>query len=310
MADSTIDLRIEPARPGDEVFLPPAQRLVLPLTPEELISQPREEPAPDIFFQLEPAERTTPTLPAALKRQLVINVETTGVLPWESRILSIAYKDAAVPDMIPVAITGEDEEVLLRTFLDVVKLMQPDELIGYFISFDYRFILAKCMLYRLPAAEMLAAELRDVGQIMQQIKEAFVFGLNKPGTLDNWSRHLLGVGKLGTAEDVFAAWERKDLAYISQYNAVNVELTFGLWTLIRLVSDFPIGIFLEFQTSQGAGTEGASQPGSALAEIVARNERSGTKTIREKETLAEFTVPMDSTEYTSTLTGKLLKFPK
>jgi hypothetical protein len=56
--------------------------------------------------------------------------------------------------------------------------------------------------------------MRDIMQILQQVKEAFVYSLNKAGTLDEWGKALLGYGKYGIQEEVLQRFIRKDFEYI------------------------------------------------------------------------------------------------
>jgi hypothetical protein len=75
--------------------------------------------------------------------------------------------------------------------------------------------------------------MRDVMQILQQVKEAFVYGLNKAGTLDDWGKHLLGAGKYGAQEECLARFIRKDFEYVDAFNIRQVELVRDLYALLR-----------------------------------------------------------------------------
>ncbi len=174
-----------------------------------------------------------PRAPTPEDRPLVVDIETTGIKPWESRLVSIAMKDPMQPDSEPQIIMLDDESEMIKLFLDFYKAGGYNALIGYNLAFDYRYIWSRCLFYRLPCQEFYDAKLHDVMQILQQGKESFVFGNVPSGTLNDWATYLLGVPKLLTNEEYFEALERKDFELIAAYNKLDVEITFQLWSLIE-----------------------------------------------------------------------------
>jgi hypothetical protein len=170
---------------------------------------------------------------APYARELIVNIETTDVLPFAGRITSIAWIDLTDPAAEPKVITDEDEEGMLRAFLDWFDSKGFTRIIGFNASFDHRFIFTKAALYRRPCKLWADIQMRDIMQILQQVKEAFVYGLNKAGTMDEWAKHLLGYGKYGTQEEELARWIRKDYDYVSAFNINQVNIVYDLYALLR-----------------------------------------------------------------------------
>jgi hypothetical protein len=184
-------------------------------------------------------QKITPPRAVAGILPIVVDVETLGVNPWESRIICIGYKDPSIPDADPVVILDEDEEKILIEFLSAFTAGRYNQVIGFNTVFDYRFIFTRCLYYRISCKEFADASLYDIMQVMQQVKQTFVYGMNKSGTLDNWITFLLGVSKTMTFEEMLAAWEMKEYAQIIEYNMNDVQTEFILYSLIELVKQQP-----------------------------------------------------------------------
>ena len=167
------------------------------------------------------------------EKELLINIETTDLLPWLGRIYSIAFLDLSNPDAeIQVAILN-DEATLINGFIDFFETGGYTKLTGYNIAFDFRYIFAKMMKYRRPSKVFKNVELRDIMQIMKQVQEAFVFGFNKPGKLDEWGKFLLGRGKYGSQDLMLNKFISGDFDYCRAFQVRQIELSFDIYNLAR-----------------------------------------------------------------------------
>jgi hypothetical protein len=205
----------------------------------------------------------TPPKPPAGIVPLVVDIETTGANPWDSRIICIGYKDPADTLSDPVVILDEDEEKILIEFLSSYVSGGYNQLIMFNGAFDYRFIFARCLYYRIACKEFVDSYIYDIMQVVQQVKQTFVYSLNKSGNLENWIQFLLGVGKTMTLEELLAAWELKDYPKIIEYNMNDVQVEFILYALIELVKQGPF-IGKSFAVEEGAAG-GLSRPSTAPA---------------------------------------------
>jgi len=170
------------------------------------------------------------------EKELLINLETTDLMPTKGRIYSIAFLDLTDPAAeIQVAVSNE-EDALINGFLDFFEAGNYTKLVGYNVAFDYRYIFAAMMKYRRVSKAWKRAELRDVMQIMKQVKEAFVFGFNRPGTLDEWGKAILGRGKYGSQELMLKQYISGNFDYVRAFQVRQIELTRDLYSLSRFVS--------------------------------------------------------------------------
>jgi hypothetical protein len=168
-------------------------------------------------------------------RPLIVNVESTGLMPFDSAISSICCMDPLDPRTF-YEFYGSDEGKIIADFWNFWTSKGFNRMVGYQVSFDFRFIFAKAMRYGLELIDFDRIALTDVMQIMQQVKEAFVYGTNKAGTLDEWANYILGMQPPFTQADVIAAYPKKDWDKIREYNKYKCTATYGLyaaatWTL-------------------------------------------------------------------------------
>jgi len=224
----TAEVTVEEAPPGTEPFIPAEEKKIV----VELEKIP-EVPA-EIFWP-EPGKYQPAPYTAPVKRSMVLDMETTGALPWDSRIICIGAKDAALFDQEPVVFFHEDEKVMVTDFLNWFTAGGFNEIIGYNVSFDFRFIFSRCLFYQIQAPDFFAADLYDMMNVMKQVKQAYVFGFNKTGPLEDWMQFLWNEHKAMTIEELLEAYARKEYEPILDYNRQDVEYEFTLWLLVQYV---------------------------------------------------------------------------
>lgn len=226
------EVTVAEAPPGTEPFIPAeVKKIVVELEkiPEEVI-----EKGVEIFWP-ETGKYVPAPYVAPVKKSMVLDMETTGALPWDSRIICIGVKDAALFDQPPTVFFDEDEKVMVEQFLAWFTAGGFDEIIGYNVSFDFRFIFSRCMFYQIQAPDFFAADLYDMMNVMKQVKRVFVFGFNKTGSLEDWMKYLWDETKAMTIDEIMAAYTRREYEPILDYCKQDVEYIFTLWLLTQYV---------------------------------------------------------------------------
>lgn len=239
-----------------------------------LVNIPKTEPLPQagttvdtgeavktIFATLEPEEKdettywspgyldfyktvTPPYIPTFPKMpeyeeptgDLVINIETTGTRPWESRLICIGVLD---PNMLaPEAINfiTESEEQTLNEFMEWLAGTNYTTLVGFNVSFDYRFLYALMQKYRKNSPQWKEMKLYDLMQQQKQVKDSYVFGYNPTGTLEEWSTYLFGANPYAPQKQVFKWWKEKNVEEIVNFNSDKLIKAYYLWVLDKVVS--------------------------------------------------------------------------
>ena len=206
-----------------------------PYVPAYVSTPPAEIPPYNYSALNPPAFSIAPAEPYSkpLEKELLINIETTDVFPWKGRIYSIAYLDLTDPNAEIKVLSGDNEEELIKMFIDWFDAGNYSKLVGFKLTFDHRYIFAKMMLYRITNKKFYDIALRDVKQILDQVKEEFVYYPDKKGKLDDWGKMLLGRGKYGAQELMLRKYISGDFEYVQNFQIRQIELTRDLYNLAR-----------------------------------------------------------------------------
>lgn len=196
-----------------------------------------------------------PSYAAVTEKEIMINIETTDLKPWAGRIFSIAWKDLTTPGAETQVIVDEDEKGLLETFMNEFNAGNYKTIIGYNLKFDYQWIFNKLMLYRIPAKKFYETDLRDVFQLMSQIKEEFVYNARAYGKLDEYGKELLGIGKYGDQETLMRRFTAGDISYVEAFQLRQIEITQGLYQLFNYCSSQQASEPIPSITSPGLSPE-------------------------------------------------------
>jgi len=209
--------------------------IIVPLNPQG----PGEDPDPDDYNDLDPYvpdEYDEFDRLANPERDLLINIETSGLKPYESRIISIAWLDTTAQFPEIKVMTSKNEKELIDEFFNMFDNGNFTRLVGWNLSFDYRFLWGIAALYRRQVTKWAKIKLRDVQQIYQQVKEEFVYGFQKPDKMESWARFLFGTEKLFPQEEVLKRFIKGNFEAVDAFNLNQVRMLRDLYDLARFTS--------------------------------------------------------------------------
>ncbi len=166
-------------------------------------------------------------------KRCVIDIETTALHPAEGRIICIGIMDVDTEDV--KVFQREDEAWMIIEFLNYYRKGGFNEIIGYNILFDTRFIFGRCLKHGIMAAQFLNSRYTDLMHIMKSVRP--VYSTNRPGKLGEWADLILGDGngKITLEEDIKTLYEEGRIREIVQYNEVDVLVTYRLWERVQKV---------------------------------------------------------------------------
>ncbi len=194
-----------------------------------------------------PFVSAVPYIPAAkeptAKRSLVLNIETNGFDPLENRILSIGLQDSLSPDEAPTVLLAVRETDMLNSLFNIIKDGKYTELIGYGLSFDYRFILIKAMKYSIDCKEFFDCDLYDLEQAVAQGKFAFVYFPQKALKLSDTADFFWGYPKAFTDLEMMKYYASGDYDKVVEFTSSQITRILLLYYLFRKVSESPITSF-------------------------------------------------------------------
>lgn len=197
--------------------------------------EPIVTPGWKVPFLPGPARVEVEAVSKAIEPIYVLDIETTGLYPTTSRIIAIGVKDLRDPASPVMQFFDEDEEILIREFVKWFKAAKPTGLVGWGIGFDTKHIFYKLCSYRLELKEWELVKYYDLMDLFRRGTETPIYTLQKPDSLANASRYLLGREKMLTGAEVLQAWKRKDYELILEHNANDVEIISSLWQLVQFV---------------------------------------------------------------------------
>lgn len=160
-----------------------------------------------------------------MKDNLVFDIETTSLKPWKGRIICIAMKD--VKHDKTYVYQSENEQELVRKFVSYCNRRNFDQVIGYNVTFDMRYVFGKAAKYRIKAPDFFNTHYHDLMQVMKSVRP--MYSTNQPGTLDDWAKYLLDDEKLLQTENVPELYKQGEVEKINKYCRKDVELTYRLW---------------------------------------------------------------------------------
>lgn len=164
-------------------------------------------------------------------KRCIIDIETEGLEPWKDRIICIGARDTE--NHKTIVFFNEDERTILEEFVKYYQRNGFQEIIGFNVNFDIRFIFAKCLKYEIPAPVLFNSEFTDIMDNVRAVRRMYSY--NKPGKLDEWLQFIFGIGKLEKGESIKDLFEGREFTRIIAYNKQDVDMTFELWKRIRMV---------------------------------------------------------------------------
>jgi len=167
--------------------------------------------------------------------KILLDIEVTNLDHTKGRIICIGTLDLRVPNAEPKIFYDEDEEKMVKDFIDYFNSEGFNQIVGYNISFDVRYIFAKCLRYLIPCDRFAFSDYLDIMQILKQVKLTYVYTLNKPGKLDDWTYFLFGEKKPMSYEDLLRAYARKDIETVINYNKYDLMIEALLYQGIRYI---------------------------------------------------------------------------
>ena len=190
------------------------------------------------------------------QRELIINLETTSTVPWEGRIICIGALDPNAIAPESMNFINETELATIDEFLQWFDQSPYTSFVGYNVAFDYRFLYAVMQKYRKESAKFMKMDLYDLMQQQEQVKNKFVPGFNKAGTLEQWSTYLFGSQPYAPQKQVFKWIKEGNIDEIVNFNSDKLVKAYGLWVLNKVVEgSIPGGEILARPSTETTPTE-------------------------------------------------------
>lgn len=169
-----------------------------------------------------------------LTKKCIVDIEATGTNPWEGKIICIGVKDCQTGEVF--VFQDDYENIMCTRFFEYFTNRKFDQIIGFNIHFDLRFLTAKALQYNIVSANrFFTATTTDLMETLNRNKR-----LNSSfrwGTLDEWTRFLLGKGKIINGASVPELYRQRRVDEIVKYNENDIAITYELYQRIHSVME-------------------------------------------------------------------------
>jgi hypothetical protein len=238
-----------------------------------ITAEPVRVPEDQILFPLVPKPETpeipwVPIYETAEKKGIIFNIETNGFDPLSNRVISIGLQDPLFPEYNPTVIIIDDEEQIISAFFEVLKSGGYNELIGYGLGFDYRFILIKAMYYGLTCKEFYDCEIYDLMQAGAQGKFSFVYSPQKALDLSDLANYLWDYPKPFSDVEMIKYYVAGDYTKVIEFTSGQITRILALYLTFRNITENPITSFSSGVESMSVSSnETLSQSSNSLLTI-------------------------------------------
>lgn len=224
-----IDLELEP-EPTETTNTTPAP-----------VSQPYVSPQASVKTlswaqAVKPTVKSTPAI-STDKKIICWDCETTGVNPWDYRLVVASFWDLSLPVSQMITFADWDEEALCREIADYLNAEAPDLMTGFNTAFDIRALVSRCMFYQQPCPAIFSASHEDTRDLMKKGIWGYVYSDQASGTLEEWAKYLYDESKPFTIEEIFAAMDEGDLNPSMVRNRWDVYIEGQIYILSKYVQN-------------------------------------------------------------------------
>ena len=162
--------------------------------------------------------------------EIVFDIETTGLNPLESRITCISAKIDANEI---ISCCEEDEKLILQWFFTIVA--DDDTLVSFNgNNFDIPFIVKRCIINNVKMTHNISLDIARVINCAALTAKSIDYG-----SLNFWSKILLGTEKMENGEKCIDYFKNKEYDKLRKHNEEDVRITKILLDKLRELRILP-----------------------------------------------------------------------
>lgn len=149
----------------------------------------------------------TPAIPKVAytlgKTVLSIDAETTGLNPWDYKLIVMSVWDLNEPKNTIKTFSGWDEEVLCKGLFAYIESKKPDVLLAFNAKFEQRCFTTRAMLYHLRAPWIWSCEWHDMMTMLEGGWKNGLSGTMPAGSEEDWLTFFFGESKPYSIDECF-----------------------------------------------------------------------------------------------------------
>ena len=198
----------------------------------------------------------TPSIPKVQytigKKVLSLDVETTGLNPWEYKMVVCSVWDLDEPKAQMRTFAGWDEEQVVRDLFAYIESKKPEVILAFNAKFECRCFLSRAMLYQIPSPWIFTADWHDMLTILEGGWKNGLLGTMPSGSEENWLKFFFNEEKPYTIEECFEGIRQGRLDEMIIRNRTCVQGQGDMYQLLMYVQQ------------SGEGNVGIEKPTAAM----------------------------------------------
>lgn len=137
------------------------------------------------------------------KKVLSLDVETTGLNPWEYKLIVCSVWDLDEPKANMVTFASWDEEQLCYDLFEYIASKNPEVILAFNAKFEARCFITRAMLYHIQAPWIWSVEWHDMLAMLEGGWKNGLTGSMPAGSEENWLKFFFNEEKPYTIEECF-----------------------------------------------------------------------------------------------------------
>ncbi len=175
----------------------------------------------------------------AAGKSLIINIETTGLKPWEQRIVSIGVQDPLNTTEQPIVLIELDEASMILQLLDIIKSGGYTDVIGYGYAFDLRFVVLRAMKLGINCKQFVDLRIFDLMQSMAQVLAEFIYKGKQPPSLSDVCDFLFSYPKPFSDLDMIKFYKLGRLDKVIEFTSSQITRIMLLYHTFKNITETP-----------------------------------------------------------------------
>lgn len=158
-------------------------------------------------YKVDTLKSDTPIIPKVAytigKKVLSLDVETTGLNPWDYKVIVCSVWDLDEPKGSMKTFSGWEEEPLIKELFDYISSKNPEVILAFNAKFESRCFVTRAMLYHIRAPWIWSVEWHDMMAMLEGGWKNGLTGTMPAGSEENWLKFFFNEVKPYTIDECF-----------------------------------------------------------------------------------------------------------
>ena len=204
-------------------------------------------------YKTDSLKSETPSIPKVAytigKKVLSLDVETTGLNPWEYKVIVCSVWDLDEPKGSMKTFSGWEEETMIKELFDYISSKNPEVILAFNAKFECRCFITRAMLYHIRAPWIWSVEWHDMMTMLEGGWKNGLSGTMPAGSEENWLKFFFNEVKPYTIDQCFEGIRNGSLEEMIMRNRTCVQGQGDMYQLLMYCQAAEEGMIKEEKPS-------------------------------------------------------------